>query len=131
MALYISLLSSLLASAREKNCTSAKEIFLQIAKRLREDFCPPFDRASLLTLASDIYALALIRKKYVADTDDERFFSLFLKSVESLPHMSSPEYSLCGCEELISLSAKKSRAPQGYLYLACTRSLLFLIGNTL
>ncbi len=130
-ALYISLLSSLLISAREKREKDAKETFLQIARHLREDFCPPFDRASLLALSSDLYALALNQKRYVTDKEDERFFSLFLRYLESLPHISSPEYSLDESEELISVCAKKSRTPQGHLYLDCVRSLLFLTGNAL
>ena len=130
-ALYISLLSSLLLAAKGRKERDAREAFLQISKRLREDFCPPFDRSALLLLASDLYALALIRKRYVPDSEDERFVSLLSCSIGALSELQSPEYTPSSSEELIEICAKKSRTPQGPVYLACVRSLLFLVGNAL
>lgn len=130
-SLYVSLLSSMVAFAREQKENDAKEGFSDIANRLKEDFCPPFDRSALLLLASDLYALAVFRKTALSSKDDTLFFELFENAVKSLPDVSSPKYDPSIAEELVSLCAKKSRTSQGYQYLNCVRSLLFLIGNTL
>ena len=131
VSIYLSLLSSLTAFVRDKKESDAKEVFLDIANRLREDFSPPFDRSSLLLLASDLYVLAVSRKGILTSKEDDRFFELFTSVIESLPEVSSPKYDISGAEELICLCAKKSRTSQGFPYLACVRSLLSLIGNTL
>lgn len=131
VALYVSLLSSLASLARDRQESEAREVFLDIADRLKDDFCPPFDRSSLLILASDLYALAVFRKAVLADKDDNRFFDLFISTIGSLADISLPKYDVSVSEELIRMCAKKSRTSQGFLYLASVRSLLSLIGSSL
>ena len=130
-SLYVSQLSSLASSARTKNEAAARSVLLQMLVDLKEDLFPPFDSPSVLMLCADLYHLSLRQKSFTTDRDEERFFDLISSAIEGLPRVCSAEYDLGYVEELISLCAKKSRTSHGTAYLACVRSLLSVVGNTL